>query len=206
MSLDSLVYVVDDDSAVRTAIADLVEDMGCKAGPFSNARDFLDSISQDDVAGVCLVLDIRMPGMSGMELLTKLHQDNVMLPVILVTGHGDIPMTVEALKMGAVDVLEKPFREQVLWEKIQKAIKIGAEKSDLQNKKDSFMEKVSRLKPKERRVIKYLLDGKNDKLIAHEIGVTRRAVAFQRTNALKKLEVSGVVELARVMSEFQIEI
>lgn len=205
MTVDSLVYVVDDDSAVRTAITDLVEDMGCKASPYSNARDFLDSISQE-VAGNCLVLDIRMPGMNGMELLAKLHHDNIVLPVILVTGHGDIPMTVEALKMGAIDVLEKPFHEQILWEKIQNALEVGAEKSNLQNQKDSFMEKVSHLKPKERRVIKYLLNGNNDKMIAHEIGVTRRAVAFQRANALKKLEVSGVIELAGIMSGFDIEI
>jgi len=205
MSIDSLVYVVDDDSAVRTAITNLVEDMGCKASPYSNDRDFLDSISQE-VAGNCLVLDIRMPGMSGMELLAKLHHDNIVLPVILVTGHGDIPMTVKALKMGAVDVLEKPFHEQVLWKKIQNALEIGAENSNLQDQKDSFMEKVSLLKPKERRVIKYLLNGNNDKMIANEIGVTRRAVGFQRTNALKKLDVSGILELARIMSGFDIEI
>lgn len=205
MNTDSLVYVVDDDSAVRTAIADLVEDMGCKAIPYSNAIDFLDSISQE-VAGHCLVLDIRMPGMSGMELLAKLHHDNIVLPVILVSGHGDIPMTVEALKMGAVDVLEKPFHERILWEKIQNALEIGAENSNLKDQKDSFMQKVSLLKPKERRVIKYLLDGNNDKMIAHEIGVTRRAVAFQRANALQKLGLSGVVELARIMAGFGIEI
>jgi two-component system response regulator FixJ len=204
MRTDSLIYVVDDDQAVRTAITDLVEDMGCKASPYANAEDFLDSISEE-VQGHCLVLDIRMPGMSGIELLNKLHQKKIILPVILVTGHGDIPMTVEALKLGAVDVLEKPFREQILWEKIKNALEIGAEKTDQKVKKDAFMDNVSRLKPKERRVIKFLLEGKNDKVIAHEIGVTRRAVAFQRTNALNKLEVSGIVELAQVISGFQVE-
>jgi two-component system response regulator FixJ len=204
MRTDSLVYVVDDDQAVRTAITDLVEDMGCKASPYANAEDFLDSISEE-VEGHCLVLDIRMPGMSGIELLNKLHQKKIILPVILVTGHGDIPMTVEALKLGAVDVLEKPFREQILWEKIKNALEIGAEKTDQKGKKDAFMDNVSRLKPKERRVIKFLLEGKNDKVIAHEIGVTRRAVAFQRINALNKLEVSGIIELAQLISGFQIE-
>jgi two-component system response regulator FixJ len=204
MRTDSLIYVVDDDQAVRTAITDLVEDMGCKASPYANAEDFLDSISEE-VEGHCLVLDIRMPGMSGIELLNKLHQKKIILPVILVTGHGDIPMTVEALKLGAVDVLEKPFREQILWEKIKNALEIGAEKINQKVQKDAFMDNVSRLKPKERRVIKFLLEGKNDKVIAHEIGVTRRAVAFQRTNALNKLEVSGIVELAQVISGFQIE-
>jgi two-component system response regulator FixJ len=204
MRTDSLVYVVDDDQAVRTAITDLVEDMGCKASPYANAEDFLDSISEE-VEGHCLVLDIRMPGMSGIELLNKLHQKKIILPVILVTGHGDIPMTVEALKLGAVDVLEKPFREQILWEKIKNALEIGAEKTNQKVKKDAFMDNVSRLKPKERRVIKFLLEGKNDKVIAHEIGVTRRAVAFQRINALNKLEVSGIIELAQLISGFQVE-
>jgi two-component system response regulator FixJ len=204
MRTDSLVYVVDDDQAVRTAITDLVEDMGCKASPYANAEDFLDSISEE-VEGHCLVLDIRMPGMSGIELLNKLHQKKIILPVILVTGHGDIPMTVEALKLGAIDVLEKPFREQILWEKIKNALEIGAEKINQKVQKDAFMDNVSRLKPKERRVIKFLLEGKNDKVIAHEIGVTRRAVAFQRINALNKLEVSGIIELAQLISGFQVE-
>ena len=205
MSLETMVYIVDDDEAVRSAITDLVEDMGCNASPHPSAEDFLESVS-GGVKGDCLVLDVRMAGMSGMDLLTKLHQDNVVLPVILVTGHGDIPMTVDALKKGAIDVLEKPFREHVLWEKIKNAIAVGKKQSELQRRREQFLQRFSKLSGKEHRVVKFLLRGKNDKQISNEVDVTRRAIAFQRTSAMKKLQVSNVVELAGIISELNIEV
>jgi two-component system response regulator FixJ len=204
-SVKSLVYIVDDDQAVRTAIADLVEDMGCTASPHPTAEDFLEAID-DGISGNCLILDIRMPGMSGMDLLDVLCEKKAVLPVILVSGHGDISMAVEALKKGALDFIEKPFREQVLWEKIQKALKIGSEKTANQIEARQLKERISQLSPKENRVVKYLLEGKIDKEIAIEIGVTRRAVAFQRSAAFKKLQVSSIVEVAKTFARLGISI
>jgi two-component system response regulator FixJ len=205
MSAKSLIYVVDDDQAVRTAIADLVEDMGCTSSQHPTGEDFLEAIS-DGITGNCLILDIRMPGISGMELLDVLYEKKSLLPVILVSGHGDISMAVEALKKGALDFIEKPFREQVLWEKIQKALKVGEEKIANEIEANQLKEKIAQLSAKETRVIKFLLEGKIDKEIAVDINVTRRAVAFQRTAAFKKLNVSSIVEVAKSFTKLGISI
>lgn len=204
MNEDATVYVVDDDQAVRETITRFVEDMGPKSRACSSAEEFL--ASYNCTGPNCLILDVRMAGMSGMELLTKLSDENVHIPTILVTGHGDISMAVEALKKGAVDFVEKPFREQLLWEKIKKALEISANSNRIHLERDRLMEKVSLLTDKELGVLKHLLAGKTDKQIAIDMDFTRRTAAHHRASILEKLQAASLIELAKSLTTFDISI
>lgn len=196
------VYIVDDDVAVRDGIVNLVVDMGLTAEAYGSAEEFLDSYEDGGVG--CLVLDMRMPGMGGMELLAKLVEKGYAVPVIVVTGHGDVPMAVEAIGNGAMDFIEKPFREQVLWERIQKALKVSEDSSDIRAQRGDLREKMKRLTAKECEVLNFLVDGQNDKEIADETGVTRRAVAFHRSSVLKKMGARNTVEMLKLITRLEI--
>lgn len=204
MNENATAYVVDDDQAVRETIARLVKDMGLKSKAYSSAEEFL--TSYNCTGPDCLILDVRMTGMSGMELLTKLSEENMHIPTVLVTGHGDIPMAVEALKKGAVDFIEKPFREQVLWEKIKKALEISNNSNHIHLECDRLMEEVSLLTDKERQVLKHLLASKTDKQIAIDMGFTRRTAAHHRASILEKLQAVSLIELAKSFTKFDISI
>ena len=202
MSENSTVYIVDDDPAVRDVIANLVKDMGLESQTFCSAEEFLSSYKRTGTD--CLVLDVRMAGMSGMELLGKLSEDKITIPVILVTGHGDIAMAVEALQKGAVDFVEKPFREQTLWEKISKALKTSDKAYNLTTDQDNLTGKISRLTGKEREILNHLLAGKTDKQIGNDLDCARRTAAFHRGNILEKLEFSNAVELAQTVARLDV--
>jgi FixJ family two-component response regulator len=204
MNENATVYIVDDDQAVRDGITRLVKDMGLKFDAFSSAEEFL--ASYNCTGADCLILDVRMTGMSGMELLNKLSAKKMRIPVVLVTGHGDVPMAVEALQKGAVDFLEKPFREQVLWEKIKKALEISNNSNRIDLERDSLMEKVSLLTEKERQVLKHILASKTDKQIAIEMHFTRRTSAHHRASILEKLQAVSLIELAQSFARFDISL
>jgi two-component system response regulator FixJ len=199
MAEQATIYVVDDDEAIRDGISDLVESMGLKSQVFASAEEFLQVYSASGPA--CLILDVRMTGMSGLELQQTLAEREIDIPVIIVTGHGDIPMAVEAMDRGAVDFIEKPFREQALWKSIKKALTIAAESANIKAKKAELKKTLALLSPKELKVMKLLVTGKIDKQIANELGVSRRTVAFHRMDILRKMEVSSVVELASLVSK-----
>ena len=199
MAEQATIYVVDDDEAIRDGISDLVESMGLKPQVFASAEEFLQVYSASGPA--CLILDVRMTGMSGLELQQTLAEREIDIPVIIVTGHGDIPMAVEAMDRGAVDFIEKPFREQALWKSIKKALTIAAESANIKAKKAELKKTLALLSPKELEVAKLLVTGKIDKQIANELGVSRRTVAFHRMDILRKMEVSSVVELASLVSK-----
>ncbi len=202
MDENSVVYVVDDDEAVREGISDLVQGMGLISRSFAAAEEFMLAYTPGKPA--CLLLDVRMPGMSGMELLSKLADKDILLPTVMVTGHGDIPMVTEALRMGAVDFMEKPFREQNLWTSIKRALANGEAHRNAQAQRADLKNKLSLLTAKERRVLQLLVTGKVDKQIANEIGVTRRAAAFHRANILEKMAAASVVELAASLARADI--
>lgn len=204
MNENTTVYVVDDDQAVRETITHLVDDMGMKFQAFSSAERFLASYNY--TGPNCLVLDVRMPGMSGMELLTKLSDENMRIPTVLITGHGDIPMAVEALKAGAVSFVEKPFREHVLWEKIKEALEISNNSRHIYLEHDKLVEKISLLTDKERQILKGLLASETDKQIAIKMGFTRRTAAHHRINILEKMEAVSLIELAQSVTKFEISI
>jgi two-component system response regulator FixJ len=204
MSENGTVYIVDDDEAVRDVISNLVKDMGLESQAFCSAEDFLSSYKRTGTD--CLVLDVRMAGMSGMELLEILAKEKIAIPVILVTGHGDIPMAVEALQSGAVDFIEKPFREQTLWEKISKALKTSDDAYNFDSDRQNLETKISLLTKKESEIFKYILAGKTDKQIGNDLDCARRTAAFHRGNLLEKLEFKTVVELAKTMTRLNISI
>lgn len=204
MDKNCTVHVVDDDRAVREGIAGFVEDMGLEARTYSSAEEFLESYVRSGVD--CLVLDMRMAGMSGMDLLKKLSEERRYIPTVVVTGHGDISMAVETLKNGAVDFVEKPFREQALWESIQKALKVGTDYTRRRLERERVNDKIAILTDRERAVLGFLLEGKSDKQIALEIGVTRRAVAFHRNSVLNKFEAGNIVELANLIAKGDVSV
>lgn len=204
MNENQIVFIVDDDPTIREGISDLVEGMGLEVQCFSSAEAFEQSYRPGRPD--CLLLDVRMRGMSGMELLTKLAKENTYIPTIIVTGHGDITMAVEALNTGAVDFIEKPFREHDLWLKIKKAFAIGAASRDTQRQWTDLNNKLSLLSSKEREVLKLIIAGQVDKQIAIELDISRRTAAFHRTRILEKLAPLSIIELAALLARLDISL
>lgn len=204
MDTGATVYIVDDDQAVRDGIVDLVEEMGLRACSFSSAREFLQSYEPG--APECLVLDVRMPEMNGLELLGKLVERDIGIPVIIVTGHGDIQMAVDALQLGAIDFVEKPFREETLWSSIRKGLEASGEQMSLRSKRKELKAVIANLTLRERQVAGLLLEGNSDKEIGTALDVSRRAIAFHRGAILEKLSFGSVAEMAGAMARLKVEL
>jgi len=204
MHQQAVISVVDDDKPTRDIICEMVAAMGHKVNQFVSGDEFLQKYTKSPLE--CLVLDIRMPGISGMELLAKLADDNIYIPTIIITGHGDIPMALEAIDKGAVDFLEKPFREQALLEGITKALDTcDAERSKRQDCID-LQETLSSLTDRDIDVLKQLINGDSDKQIAHKLDISRRAVAFHRANIIEKSGFDSVVNLATSITKHNISL
>ncbi len=196
MNSDVMVYIVDDDAAIRRSLEMLLHSVGHKARSYASAREFLDSFDPS-IAG-CLVLDVRMPEMSGLDLQQMLVQHKIKIPVIIITGHGDVPMAVRAMKEGAVDFIEKPFHDQDLLDSIAKALAKSLEIQQQQNGQAKFRERVSRLSPRERQVMETLVAGKQCKVIASELGISPKTVDVHRSHIMEKMQVKSLVELVRL--------
>jgi FixJ family two-component response regulator len=193
---ESIVFIIDDDPLYRRSSERLVRSVGFSVQSFESARDFLSS-RRPNVPS-CLILDVRLPGLSGLDLQRELAEAGIHLPIIFVTGHGDIPMSVQAMKAGAVEFLTKPFRDQVLLDAIRHAIgrdqvarRQRARNADLRRRYES-------LNPREREVFKCLVSGMLNKQIADEIGTTERTVKFHRGNIMRKMQVKSLAELVRM--------
>ena len=197
----AMVFVVDDDDAVRDSITELVCSVGLVAKTFASAQAFLDSF-QPDSAG-CLVLDVRMAGMSGLELQRKLNEMAVHLPVIILTGHGDVPMAVEAMRSGALDFIQKPYREQALLDSINGALSKNAKERHARQSEDSFQNRLSGLTEREVEVFEYLKSGASSKEIARDLAISPRTVEAHRHNLLQKLGVTSVKELLLLLAGHQ---
>ena len=193
MSSQPTVFVVDDDPAINEAVAELVELIGLKVSTYTSATDFLEDFQPRGPA--CLVLDIRMPGMSGLELQRKLADAQRTVPVVVITGHGDVRMAVEAMKLGAVEFLEKPFRAQELCDSIQKAIRVDEDNWRKRQRQEQVEQTYDRLTPAERQVMDLVVAGKTNKLIAEELGLSVRAIEDRRARMMKKLGVTTRAEL-----------
>ena len=182
------VHIVDDDAAVRDSVQELVESVGLASATYESAHAFHESYTPKDSA--CLVLDVRMAGMSGLALQEQLNAERVDIPVIIVTGHGDIPMAVAALQAGAVDFIEKPYREQRLLESINKAL------SESENTPESDLhQRIADLTRREREVYDELMGGHNSKTIARDLNISPRTVEAHRRNLLRKLGVASAKQL-----------
>jgi FixJ family two-component response regulator len=187
------VFIVDDNPAVRDAIRWLVQQVGLNAKTYASAQEFLAAF-RSDMRG-CLVLDIRMPGLSGIELQEKLAQNGVHLPVIIVTGHGDVPITVRAMKAGAFEFLQKPFNDQALLDAIQAALDKYAALWQQEDKRSQASRSLSALTPREREVLDLLRHGKPNKVIASLLDLSVRTVEGHRANIMEKMGVRSLGQL-----------
>lgn len=193
---NSTVYVVDDDQAIRHAMELLMRSVGLGYEIFHSGDDFL-SNHTNDRAG-CLVLDIRMPGLGGLELQEKLNEMGSTLPIIFITGHGDVPMAVEAMQKGAVDFIQKPFRDQELLDRIGEAITTDQERRSAREEKAEVLGKIETLTNRERQVLDLVVTGKPNKVIAYELGVSQRTVEIHRARVMEKMQAKSLADLVRM--------
>lgn len=196
MSEAATVFVVDDDEPVRDSIGMLLDTVGLKHQAFGSAAEFLEAFK----AGMrgALVLDIRMPGMSGLDLQEKLLDMGAELPIVFITGHGDVPMAVEAMKRGAVDFIRKPFRDQELLNRINEALNLGAERLQKSKSMEEARAKVAELTPRETEVFERVASGQANKVIAIELGISERTVEIHRSQAMHKTGCRSLADLVRV--------
>ncbi|HEY0834926.1 MAG TPA: response regulator transcription factor [Azospirillum sp.] len=199
MTTTPTVFVVDDDEAMRTSLAWLIGSVGLAVETFDSAAAFLAAVP-DDRPG-CLVLDVRMPGMSGLELQDALARRGCELPVIIVTGHADVPMAVRALRAGAVDLIEKPFNDQHLLDRIHEAIARSEKACAERARRTHVRALLARLTPRERQVADLVAAGKPNKVIAFEMDLSMKTVEVHRHNLMDKLELASVADLTRLLME-----
>ena len=190
------VFVVDDDDAVRDSLRFLFKSLGLAAICYASAPEFLAAYKPEHPG--CLVLDVRMPGMSGLELQQELNLRGAMLPVIFITGHGDIPMAVEAMQHGAFDFLQKPFRDQDLLDRVQKAIGKDAENRKSHSDVTQIRRRFSELTPREREVLDMMMAGKSNKVMAADLGLSQRTVEIHRARVMEKTGAHSVAQLVRM--------
>jgi len=190
---EQTVFVVDDDAAVRDSIKELVESVGLQAEGYDSALAFLDAFESQRPG--CLVLDVRMAEMSGLVLQERLSELEASIPVILLTGHGDVPMAVQAMRSGAVDFIQKPYREQALLDSINAALAADAAARRSSVATDDIEQRLSSLTGREREVLDQILSGLTSKEVARELSVSPRTVEVHRKNLLRKLEMGSVKEL-----------
>lgn len=188
------VYIVDDDSAVRDSLRMLLESSDYAVRSFDTARSFL---SDADLGHGCLVVDIRMPGMSGLELQEELVRRDVALPVIVITGHGDVPLAVRAMTAGAVDFIEKPFDDQRMLDSVARALQIGGQKRGRAGEAQAARELLALLTPRETEVLVQLVKGQSNKIVAHELGISPRTVEIHRASIMDKLKARNLSDIVR---------
>jgi len=193
------VFVVDDDEAVRGSLRLLLKSVGLAATTLPTAQEFLAKYDPEQPG--CLVLDVRMPGMSGLELQEQLNVRGAIIPVIFITGHGDIPMAVDAMQQGAFDFLQKPFRDQDLIDRIQRALaKDKANRAEL-SQRSRVREHFESLTPREREVLTLVTSGKPNKIMAADLGVSQRTVEIHRARVMEKMHASSLAQLVRMMMD-----
>ncbi len=195
MGSEPVVFVVDDDAAVRKSLRFLIESVGLAVRTFDSAQSFLDACAERPAG--CLVLDVRMPGMSGLELQDVLAKLDIQLPIIIITGHGEVPMAVKAIQAGAMDFIEKPFSDQVLLDRIQKAI--ARDRLDRQERarRDEVLRLAARLTPREREVMALVVAGLPNKQIAARLGLSQKTIEVHRAHVMSKMETESLPDLVR---------
>jgi two-component system, LuxR family, response regulator FixJ len=196
MNLESpTVFIVDDDDAMRESLKWLIESVHLDVKLFDTADAFLKSY--DSTRPGCLLLDVGMPGMSGLELHQRLAEQALCLPVIIITGHGDVPMAVRALKRGAFDFLEKPFNDQSLLERVQAAIHYDATNRESRGEVEDVLKRIETLSPRELQVMKLVAAGRLNKEVALSLGLSEKTIESHRGNLMRKMKIRTIVELVR---------
>jgi FixJ family two-component response regulator len=187
------VLIVDDDQAVRDSLRDLFESVGLRVEAFASAHEVLQA--KRPSTPCCLVLDVRLPGPSGLDFQRELSEKNIVLPIVFLTGHGDIPMSVRAIKAGAVEFLTKPFREQDLLDAVAAAIERDRANRDQEGRLVALRARFDLLTPRERAVMGLVVAGRRNKQIAHEIAASETTVKAHRTNLMRKMQASSLADL-----------
>jgi len=196
MSDTQTVFIVDDDEAVRDSLALLLEASGFATAQYDSGESFLDALQAD--SNGCLIIDVRMPGVSGLEVQKKLVDRNATLPVIIITGHGDLPMAVKAMKAGAVDFIEKPFDMVGLTESVKNALSTSAENLHEANQVAEIIKRLERLTEREREVLDELVIGNLNKVIAFNLKISPRTVEIHRAHAMEKMQARNLAHLVRM--------
>jgi RNA polymerase sigma factor (sigma-70 family) len=195
--MNPIVYIVDDDEGLRTSLSWLLGSAGLESTAFGSAAEFLAALDSDRPA--CLVLDVRMPEIGGFEVQQTLSKHHGHMPIIFVSGHGDIPMSVRAMKQGAFDFVEKPYNSQVMLERIQEAVRTATVQFERSRKRKALERRLEMLSPREREVLEKVVQGKPSKLIAQELNIAVKTVDIHRTNLREKLGSSSLTELVNEM-------
>ena len=196
------VFVVDDDAAIRSALGSLIRSVGLRVELFGSSLEFLNAKRPD--APSCLVLDVRLPGLSGLEFQRELTRTGMQIPIIFITGHGDVPMSVRAMKGGAVDFLIKPFRDQDLLDAIQSALEGDRARRQQEKELDALRKLFDSLTAREKEVMALAVTGRLNKQIATEIGTSEITVKVHRANAMKKMRADSLADLVRMAARLGI--
>ncbi|WP_175874180.1 response regulator [Burkholderia sp. BCC0397] len=200
-SQSPIVYIVDDDEDMRTSLSWLLASVKIQAHCYRGPAEFLAQF--DPSVPGCMVLDVRMPEVSGFDLQAELNRRGVSLPIIFVSGHGDIPMSVRALQNGAIDFVEKPYNSQQMLERIQRAIRVASDTHQENQHRQAMIQRIRALTPREREVLNGVIEGKASKLIARELGITAKTVDVYRASIKEKLGASSIASLLKDVIEAQ---
>lgn len=196
MSDKQVVHVIDDDDALRDSVRLFLVNEGLSVRTYASATDFLDGL--DSAPAGCVVTDVRMPGMSGMDLLAHIAGKGLALPVIVVTGHADVPLAVRAMKQGAIDLLEKPFQADELIGAVRRALALGKDSQANEADTQEILARLATLSVRENEVLDRLIKGQPNKIIAYEMGISPRTVEVHRANVMKKTQAGSLSELVRM--------
>lgn len=196
-ALEPVVFVVDDEEPVGDSIAMLLRTVGLTARVYRDARVFLEDYRSEQPG--CLLLDVRMPQLGGLELQQELNRRNATLPVIFITGHGDVPMAVEAMRAGALDFIQKPFNDDELIRRVQKALEQDAQERELLQRHEEIQRRWDELTGREREVALAIADGHANKVVAADLGISTRTVELHRARILQKMGVRSVAQLVRIL-------
>jgi len=193
---EPIVHLIDDDEAVRTSVGFVLEMNDLPAKTYASALEFLEVA--EGLKGGCIVTDVRMPEMSGLELVKRLKERGVTLPVVVITGHGDVPLAVEAMRAGVIDFIEKPFDDEVLLRSIRMALDTKVESDVHSEERQRFEQVLATLSGRETEVLRGVIAGKMNKVIAYELGISMRTVEVYRANVMSKTRANGLSELVRI--------
>ena len=196
MNRQPIVFVVDDDDAVRNSLRLLLKSASLSTTAFASAQEFLAGWTADQPG--CLVLDVRMPGMSGLELQEELNRRGAIIPVIFISGHADVPMAVEAIQHGAFDFLQKPFGDQDLIDRIQRALAADADNRQALSQLDELRKRYATLTPREQEVLVLVTDGRANKVMAGDLGLSQRTIEIHRARVMEKMGARSVAQLVRM--------